>query len=94
LRIEQEVFAGVGLAGADFRGQAIGKVKGARRPVRVRPEDVDLAGGVDEHGGYIAVAFTLPAGSFATVLLGELMKKPGEAPAAEAEVETAVEEPE
>jgi hypothetical protein len=28
------------------------------------------------------------------VLLGELMKKPGEAPAAEAEVETAVEEPE
>jgi tRNA pseudouridine13 synthase len=97
LRIEQEAFAGVGLEGSDFRGHAIGKVKGARRPVRVRPEDVDLSGGVDEHGGYIAVAFTLPAGSFATVLLGELMKKPGEASteqvASEEEAGAAGEEP-
>ncbi len=32
-----------------------------------------MAGG-DEHGPYITVAFTLPPGSFATVLLRELMK--------------------
>ena len=50
------------------------KVKGARRPLRVKPEDIDLAGGVDEHGPYITVAFTLPAGSFATVLIRELTK--------------------
>jgi tRNA pseudouridine13 synthase len=74
LRVEQEVFAAAGLEPGHFRGHAVGKVKGARRPLRVRPEDVDLSAGVDDHGGYIAVAFTLPPGSFATVLLGELMK--------------------
>jgi tRNA pseudouridine13 synthase len=81
LRVEQEVLAGAGLGPEHFRGDAIGRVKGARRPVRVRPEDVELAGGVDEHGGYVTVAFTLPPGSFATVLLNELMKggKPAEA---------------
>ena len=76
LRIEQEAFAAAGLEAGDFRSRAIGRVKGARRPLRVRPEDVDLSAGVDDHGGYIAVAFTLPPGSFATVLLHELMKTP------------------
>lgn len=74
LRIEQEGFAAAGLEGSDFRNRDIGKVKGARRPLRVRPEDIDLSAGVDDHGGYIAVAFTLPPGSFATVLMNELMK--------------------
>jgi tRNA pseudouridine13 synthase len=77
LRVEQEVLAGAGLAPEHFRGDAVGRVKGARRPVRVRPEDVELSGGVDEHGGYVTVAFSLPPGSFATVLLDELMKSGG-----------------
>ena len=47
---------------------------GTRRPLRVKPIDTTLAAGSDEHGGHITVAFTLPAGSFATVLLRELMK--------------------
>ena len=47
---------------------------GARRPLRVRPVDTTLAAGTDEHGPHVTVAFTLPAGSFATVLLRELMK--------------------
>ena len=38
------------------------------------PKDIQLAAGVDEHGAHITVAFTLPAGSYATVLLRELMK--------------------
>jgi tRNA(Glu) U13 pseudouridine synthase TruD len=42
--------------------------------LRVKPEDFDLTGGVDEHGPHITVAFTLPAGSFATVVLRELTK--------------------
>jgi len=86
LRIERDAFAAAGLETTDFRGKDIGKVKGARRPLRVKPQDVRLAGGVDEHGGYITVAFTLPPGSFATVLLRELMKNDAdatEAPAAE-----------
>lgn len=78
LRIEQEAFAAAGLSPADFRSPHVGKVKGDRRPVRVRPTDIDLAAGVDEFGGHITVAFTLPAGSFATVLLRELMKADAE----------------
>jgi tRNA pseudouridine13 synthase len=74
LAIEQSVFAEEGLTPDDFRRTGQLKVKGARRPLRVRPTDVHLEGGVDEHGSHITVAFTLPAGSFATVLLRELMK--------------------
>lgn len=72
--IEQSVFAEAGLTPGEFRLPGRDKVKGARRPLRVKPTDVELAAGVDEHGEHITVAFTLPAGSFATVLLGELMK--------------------
>ena len=74
LRIEQEVLAEHQLTPEAFRVEGRHKVKGARRPLRVRPEDVEIAGGVDEFGAQITVAFTLPAGSFATVLLEELMK--------------------
>jgi tRNA(Glu) U13 pseudouridine synthase TruD len=42
----------------------------------VKPTDIELAGGVDEHGPHITVAFTLPSGAFATVLLREIMKTP------------------
>ena len=74
LKIEQEAFSQFGLTPADFKQSGSLRIKGDRRPLRVRPEDVDLSAGVDEHGPYITVAFTLPAGSFATVLLGELTK--------------------
>lgn len=74
LKVEQGAFAAAGLSPQDFRSRAIGKVRGARRPLRVRPADVELAAGVDEHGAHVTVAFTLPPGSFATVLLRELMK--------------------
>jgi tRNA(Glu) U13 pseudouridine synthase TruD len=40
----------------------------------VQPKDVQLEGGVDEHGPHVTVAFTLPAGSFATVLIREITK--------------------
>src|SRR4051812_45055487 len=50
LRIEEEVFAAAGLSPGDFRSPHLGKVRGARRPLRVRPADVELAAGVDEHG--------------------------------------------
>ena len=63
-----------GLKPSDFRREGRLRVKGARRPLRVKPVDVQLEGGVDEHGAHITVAFTLPAGSYATVLMGELMK--------------------
>ena len=71
------------LSPENFRVEGRLKVKGARRPLRVKPRDVDLAGGVDEHGPHITVAFTLPSGSFATVLLRELMKSEREVEAPE-----------
>lgn len=74
LNIEQQVFAAAGLTPGEFRLPGKDKVKGARRPVRVQPIDLELSSGADESGPHITVAFTLPAGSFATVLLRELMK--------------------
>lgn len=74
LEVEQAALAELHLSPEDFRKAGKHKIKGARRPLRVRPADVELSGGVDEHGNFISVAFTLPAGSYATVLLRELMK--------------------
>jgi tRNA pseudouridine13 synthase len=74
LRIEEEALARYQLAPASFRSFDHGRVKGARRPLRVKPIDTELAGGADEFGPFITVAFSLPAGAYATVLLGELMK--------------------
>ena len=92
LKIEEAVLAEAHLTPADFRKEGGEKVKGARRPLRVKPEDVDLQGGVDEHGPHITVAFTLPAGSFATVLMRELTKdRPGATAAVDEDAETATE---
>jgi tRNA pseudouridine13 synthase len=74
LKIEEEVMAEAELHPEDFKKEGRDKAKGARRPLRVKPEEVELAGGGDEFGPYITVAFTLPAGSFATVLIRELTK--------------------
>ena len=74
LEMEHEIFAAHGLEPGHFRLEGRHKVKGARRSLRVRPGDVELSSGVDEHGPHITAAFTLPAGSFATVFLRELTK--------------------
>jgi tRNA pseudouridine13 synthase len=50
------------------------RLPGTRRPLRFRPIDTKLTGGVDDKGPHVVAAFSLPAGSFATVLLRELMK--------------------
>jgi len=74
MAIEQAALSSAGLTAEEFRRAGDLRVKGARRPLRVRPEECRLEAGMDEHGAYITVAFTLPAGSFATVLIRELMK--------------------
>jgi tRNA pseudouridine13 synthase len=74
LEIEKSVFDEFHLAPESFRVEGRLRVKGARRPLRVQPKDVELAAGVDDHGGHITFAFTLPPGSFATVFLRECMK--------------------
>lgn len=49
-------------------------LEGQRRPLRVPLWNPDVEGGVDEHGAFVRVAFELPRGSFATVVLREIMK--------------------
>jgi tRNA pseudouridine13 synthase len=74
LKIEEEVLQQFQLAPQQFRLEGKHKVKGARRPLRVKVEDLVLEGGVDDHGAFVTLAFTLPAGAFATTLLREVMK--------------------
>ena len=72
--VEQAAMAAVSLTPDVFKQSGKLRVKGARRPLRIRPADLDLAAGVDGFGPHVTVAFTLPAGAFATVLVRELMK--------------------
>jgi tRNA(Glu) U13 pseudouridine synthase TruD len=46
---------------------------GARRPFRVPVTNPELEAGFDEHGTHVRVAFDLPAGAYATVVLRELL---------------------
>jgi len=72
--MEEAIFKAHGLTPGHFKQEGRDRAKGARRAIRVKPTDTTLAAGVDNHGPQITVAFTLPPGSYATVLLRELMK--------------------
>jgi tRNA pseudouridine13 synthase len=74
LEMEQRLFDKFAISPDDFRSSQRDRSHGDRRPLRIQPRDTQLESGVDEHGGYITVAFTLPAGAYATILMRELMK--------------------
>ncbi len=74
MEIEQKVLKANGLTPGHFKQEGRDQASGARRPLRIKPTESTLEAGVDNHGPFITVAFTLPAGAFATVLLRELMK--------------------
>lgn len=60
---------------------AVEMTRGTRRPYRVPISNVEVEGGVDEHGPYVRCAFDLPSGAFATTVMSEVMKTqspPGE----------------
>lgn len=76
-RVEQEALGRLGVtreALAAFDLRARGTLEGKRRPLRVPLIDPEVEGGVDEHGAYVRCAFELPRGSFATVVMREVMK--------------------
>lgn len=59
----------------EYYARTAGEIfEGSRRPLRVPVIDPQVEGGVDGGGAYLRCAFDLPRGSFATVLLDELMK--------------------
>lgn len=65
---------GVPMAALEKAGRDYSALSGQRRPLRVPIRDPEVEGGVDEHGSFVRVAFDLPPGSFATVVLREIMK--------------------
>lgn len=73
--IEAAVLERYGLRWSQF-----GSRRGDRRPSRVVLEDVAVEGAVDGDADALTVRFTLPKGSYATVVLRELMKVDVDAP--------------
>jgi len=76
-QIEQEEFdrEGVPMESLERAVKTLGdSVAGTRRPLRTLVTDTEIEGGVDSNGHYIRCAFDLPAGSFATMLIRELLK--------------------
>lgn len=72
---ELSALARVGLSPESLKDALVAsRVEGERRPLRVALTDPDAEGGVDDHGPFIRVAFELPRGAYATVVLRELMK--------------------
>lgn len=80
-RMEAAVLANAGLTREQLDARAFGKLDGARRPLRVplhigtqEPSPVSAEVGHDEHGPYVALAFSLPAGAYATSVIREVCK--------------------
>lgn len=57
-----------------FGRERRGTLIGARRPLRVPLIDPLVEGGVDEVGPFVRLAFELPRGAFATMVLDEVIK--------------------
>ena len=72
-RIEREVVARFGID-VEWFGQGGHRVRGDRRPLRIALESPEIAAGADDAGPYVQVAFTLPSGAYATIVLRELTK--------------------
>lgn len=58
--------------------------EGTRRPFRVQIANIDCDSGFDQHGPFIRVAFDLPRGAYATVvvreLVGDVVEEPSSGP--------------
>lgn len=69
--LESRILAQAGLDLEDFR---VVKARGLRRPLRYNPEGATFE---SDGNGNLVVSFFAPKGSYATVLLAELMKSEG-----------------
>ena len=77
---ESAALADFGLTEADFAVDVAAQTEGSRRPMRTFIKDADVSAGADEHGPFLRLAFEMPRGSFATIVLREIMKPAGEIP--------------
>ncbi|MEM8739114.1 MAG: tRNA pseudouridine(13) synthase TruD [Planctomycetota bacterium] len=74
LDAERQALLDAGLDESDFENQRHLSTDGTRRPLRERLHDPEYSGGVDEHGPYLKLAFTLRRGAFATMVVREVTK--------------------
>lgn len=80
--IEEAVLVEEGMNPAEWR-EGPQRVKGARRPLRFRPQETNVSAGKDDIGDYIRLEFFLESGCYATTVLREICKAettPPEAP--------------
>jgi len=87
LERERDILQCFGLSEANLKSSPC-ELEGARRPMRCRIENPLVDGGFDEHGPYVRVAFDLERGSFATMVLCEIVNDQSGAIHAEGEVES------
>lgn len=76
LKREREAFAAAEVQDRLFEESEF-DFRGTRRPYRVRLANLELDSGFDEHGPYVRCAFDLPRGSYATVVLREIIGDEG-----------------
>lgn len=72
--LEQAVLDGEGVTLEAFGAVKRMKLHGSRRPLRFRPEGLDIESGSDEHGPFVALRLALPPGCYATMILREICK--------------------
>jgi tRNA pseudouridine13 synthase len=73
--MEQQILRDFDLRLEQFRKPGKLKCQGGRRSLRLPLRDVHLAYEQDQDGPYVSLAFTLPAGGYATAVLRELGKE-------------------
>ena len=81
--VEQQVLSVFDIHPENLAGVGDVHAEGSRRPMRIALRDPEVTGGSDNHGPYIKLAFEMPRGAFATIVLREVMKdtKQAQAPA-------------
>ena len=77
LALENQAMARTGMTLEEFGRAGSIKLDGARRALRFRLEAMDLSAGRDDHGDFLEIQFTAPSGSYATIVLDEIMKSRG-----------------
>jgi tRNA pseudouridine13 synthase len=76
--LEQGVLAASGLQLELFKGRMAMKARGERRALRVPLADAQVSSAQDDGERRLVLGFSLPAGSFATAVLREVMKCHGD----------------
>ena len=74
--LENQILAQAALNAKDLQQMKFYKIKGARRPLRFKPQNVKLRTGHDNLGSYLQLKFELDPGCYATTLIREIIKNP------------------